>query len=63
MSNRREYDPLSAIPKPDVIREKLDEVERKAARLRVLLRVSEELHSQTNSTEETPSVQNGQQRQ
>jgi hypothetical protein len=42
--SHREYDPLAAIPRPEVVREKLNDVERIAQRLRTLLRVSEEIH-------------------
>jgi hypothetical protein len=41
--SRKPYDPLAYIPSPDVIRKKLTEAEQLASRLRVLLRVSEEI--------------------
>jgi hypothetical protein len=49
MATRQEYDPLSAIPQPGIVREKLRDTERKAERLRILLRVSEEIHQETNA--------------
>jgi hypothetical protein len=45
--SRKSYDPLAYIPSADVIRRQLEEMELLASRLRVLLRVSEEI-SQTD---------------
>jgi hypothetical protein len=40
---RKNFDSLSCIPSPETIRKKLNETEQLASRLRVLLRVSEEI--------------------
>lgn len=40
----RDYDPLACIPSPGIVRKKLLDAQRKADRLRTLLRVSEELY-------------------
>lgn len=39
------YDPLTHIPSPETLRRHLTETETLAQRLRILLRVSEELHN------------------
>jgi hypothetical protein len=44
--SQRDYDPLDIIPDPDVIRRKLQDVERKAGRLRSLLKFSEQIHEE-----------------
>lgn len=41
---RHDFDPLASIPQPQVVREKLQDVERIAQRLRTLLRFAEEIH-------------------
>ena len=41
--SRKTYDPLAYIPSPDVLGRQLEETEQLASRLRILLRVSEEV--------------------
>jgi len=48
---RRPYDPLSFVPSPDVIREKLRETQTLAERLRLLLKLSERLHKPMTSSD------------
>ena len=45
----RSYDPLSQIPKAKTVRTCLQETERKAAKLRVLLRIAEEVEAEHTS--------------
>jgi hypothetical protein len=47
--SRKESDPLSFIPSPDAIRRRLTQTERLATRLRILLRVSEEIRANGDS--------------
>jgi hypothetical protein len=42
---RRRYDPLDCIPSPEIVREKLRDIELLAERLRILLEVSERIHT------------------
>lgn len=41
---RTPYDPLTHIPEPETVRRHLAEVDELAERLRILLRVSEQIH-------------------
>jgi hypothetical protein len=43
MSKTKPYDPLTYIPGPDILRRQLEETELLASRLRILLRVAEEI--------------------
>jgi hypothetical protein len=52
----RSYDPLAMIPPPAAIRGRLVETEQLAARLRVLLDVSERLHPPTAERSSLPST-------
>lgn len=45
MAKRTDYDPLKCIPSPDVLRSELQRHERIASRLRILLRLSEEVRA------------------
>lgn len=56
MAHRRDYNPLNAIPRPEVVREALEDAERKAQRLRTLLRIAEEIHDATPRTERRETV-------
>jgi len=52
--HRRSYDPLTLIPSPDVLREKLRETETLAERLRVLLELAERLHIPLTTGDQLP---------
>ena len=40
---KREYDPLSVIPSPAAIRQRLERIQEQARRLRILLRTAEQI--------------------
>jgi hypothetical protein len=50
---RKSFNPLDRIPSPEVIRGELREAEQTAERLRILLRVSEEIAAVTTTTDST----------
>jgi hypothetical protein len=51
---RRKFDPLTFIPSPDVLRRELAEYEDTARRLRILLEVSEKIHSAAGPAADDP---------
>jgi hypothetical protein len=55
VTQKRHFDPLTLIPSPEVVRRHLTEAESLAERLRILLRVSEEIEvaAQPRETAET----------
>lgn len=54
MARRTQFDPLACIPSSEAIREPLDETERLARRLRILLRTAEAIE-RGGDGEEQPS--------
>lgn len=51
---RTEYDPLAMIPSPDAIRKRLEQTERLADRLRILLDVADRIRLPLVSASELP---------
>ena len=56
MATRRKYDPLSAIPSPDVVQRHLTETESLAQRLRILLGVSRQIHANNKPLSQEPAI-------
>jgi len=51
---RRTFDPLACIPAPEIVREKLNEAETLAQRLRILLELAERLRLPLTTGDEIP---------
>lgn len=47
MANRKAYDPLQSIPSAGLLREKVAETEEKLRKLKIVLRVAEEIENPT----------------
>lgn len=55
----KNFDPLQFIPRPEAIQDRLEQTERLASRLRILLRVAREIYDDEQHIAENPATGRG----